>query len=112
MAYDKAALGSRYSCFSCGCKFYDLNRPEPLCPKCGANQKDDPNPKGPVLQLSAKRGRLSFDDEEEEEEEDALDLSDDVDEEDDVDDDVEDEGDGIDLSEESGSLGEAEEEED
>jgi len=29
-------LGSKWECFSCGAKFYDLNKPEPLCPKCGA----------------------------------------------------------------------------
>ncbi len=33
-------LGKKYECFSCGTKFYDLGRPEAVCPKCGANQKD------------------------------------------------------------------------
>lgn len=33
-------LGNKYECFSCGAKFYDLGKPTPLCPKCGANQKD------------------------------------------------------------------------
>lgn len=33
-------LGTKYDCFSCGTKFYDLGKPEPICPKCGANQKD------------------------------------------------------------------------
>lgn len=32
-------LGKKFECFSCGTKFYDLGKPEPLCPKCGANQK-------------------------------------------------------------------------
>lgn len=40
----KALLGKRYSCFKCSCKFYDLNRPEPLCPRCGADQREDPTP--------------------------------------------------------------------
>ena len=33
-------LGTKYECFSCGAKFYDMGKPDPLCPKCGANQKD------------------------------------------------------------------------
>lgn len=37
-------LGKKYSCFKCSCKFYDLKRPEPLCPRCGADQREDPNP--------------------------------------------------------------------
>ena len=36
----KPEWGKRYACFSCGCKFYDLNRPEPLCPRCGADQRE------------------------------------------------------------------------
>lgn len=40
----KALLGKRYTCFKCACKFYDLNRPDPLCPKCGADQREDPTP--------------------------------------------------------------------
>ena len=36
----------KYVCFECGAKFYDLNRPEPLCPKCGADQRV--RPKGEV----------------------------------------------------------------
>ena len=42
MALDKAALGQRYICFECETKFYDLNRPEPTCPSCGANQRERP----------------------------------------------------------------------
>ncbi|HUP65257.1 MAG TPA: FYDLN acid domain-containing protein [Thermoanaerobaculia bacterium] len=33
-------LGKKYDCYSCHTKFYDLGKPDPLCPKCGANQKD------------------------------------------------------------------------
>lgn len=40
----KRNLGKRYTCHACGCKYYDLNREEPRCPKCGANPKDDPTP--------------------------------------------------------------------
>ncbi len=32
-------LGSKFICFKCSSKFYDLKKPEPICPKCGANQK-------------------------------------------------------------------------
>ncbi len=35
-------LGMKYTCFECGAKFYDLNRPEPLCPKCGVDQRTRP----------------------------------------------------------------------
>ena len=41
---DKSKLGGKYMCFKCECKFYDMNRPEPLCPRCGADQREDPNP--------------------------------------------------------------------
>jgi uncharacterized protein (TIGR02300 family) len=36
-------LGNKYECFSCGAKFYDLGKPEPICPKCGANQREAAN---------------------------------------------------------------------
>lgn len=36
--------GTKYRCFQCGTKFYDLHRPEPICPSCKANQKDAPPP--------------------------------------------------------------------
>src|SRR5688572_235651 len=39
---DKARLGTRYVCFSCGTKFYDLNRPTPTCPECSTDQRDAP----------------------------------------------------------------------
>ena len=33
-------LGTKFECYNCGTKFYDLGKPESICPKCGANQKD------------------------------------------------------------------------
>ena len=33
-------LGRKYACYSCHTKFYDLGKPTPLCPKCGADQRD------------------------------------------------------------------------
>ncbi len=34
--------GHRYTCFSCSVKFYDLGKEEPVCPKCGADQRKAP----------------------------------------------------------------------
>lgn len=34
--------GKKYICFKCGCKFYDLNKKDALCPKCKIDQKDAP----------------------------------------------------------------------
>ena len=34
------SLGKKYSCYSCHTKFYDLGKPVPTCPKCGADQRD------------------------------------------------------------------------
>ena len=41
-AKKKAKLGQRFVCFSCAAKFYDLNKPEPLCPRCGADPRASP----------------------------------------------------------------------
>jgi len=35
-------LGTKHTCFKCDTKFYDLNRPEPVCPSCGTDQREDP----------------------------------------------------------------------
>lgn len=53
---DKTKLGTRYTCFSCGTKFYDLLRPEPLCPECGSNQQDAPVRS--IRELLSGRGRV------------------------------------------------------
>ena len=31
-------FGKKHICHGCGAKFYDMNRPTPVCPRCGANQ--------------------------------------------------------------------------
>lgn len=31
-------LGTKFNCVTCGTKFYDLKKPDPICPKCGTNQ--------------------------------------------------------------------------
>jgi uncharacterized protein (TIGR02300 family) len=35
-------LGTKHLCFKCGTKFYDLRKSEPICPKCGADQRQSP----------------------------------------------------------------------
>jgi Protein of unknown function (FYDLN_acid) len=37
---EMAELGKKYECFNCHTKFYNLGKPEAICPKCGANQKN------------------------------------------------------------------------
>ncbi|MFZ4735309.1 MAG: FYDLN acid domain-containing protein [Bradymonadia bacterium] len=52
------ALGRKFTCHSCGAKFYDLNKPEPACPKCGtAAQIITLEPTGKGSRGGAKRGR-------------------------------------------------------
>ena len=41
MANKAQDLGQKFTCFKCECKFYDLGSPEPLCPRCGADQRED-----------------------------------------------------------------------
>jgi hypothetical protein len=67
------ALGEKYVCFSCGKKFYDLGKPEPICPKCGSDQREAPRPSktrppAPVPEVTerpVKRSRLLDDDDDE-----------------------------------------------
>jgi len=35
-------LGNKFVCFKCQTKFYDMKKPDPLCPKCGADQRESP----------------------------------------------------------------------
>ncbi len=48
-------LGTKYICYKCGTKFYDLKKPVPTCPKCGADQREAPSPKTPAQQRAAAR---------------------------------------------------------
>jgi hypothetical protein len=41
-------LGKKFACYNCGTKFYNLGRPEAICPKCGANQKNAKSEDMPV----------------------------------------------------------------
>lgn len=50
-------LGKKYTCYSCHTKFYDLGKPVPLCPKCGADQREADE--APVVTTSRGRGRVA-----------------------------------------------------
>lgn len=49
-------LGTKYVCFKCSTKFYDMKKPDPICPKCGSDQRESPALK-PAPE--GRRGRLS-----------------------------------------------------
>ena len=38
----KVKLGQRWICYACSARFYDLQRPQPICPKCQADQRESP----------------------------------------------------------------------
>lgn len=64
-------LGNKHECYSCGTKFYDLGKPEPICPKCGANQAHAaPSTQLAATQAARKKRKAevarTFDDEPEE----------------------------------------------
>jgi len=52
---DMSSLGRKYTCYSCHTKFYDLGKPVPLCPKCGADQREAED--APVV--TSHRGRAA-----------------------------------------------------
>ena len=101
--FDKSKLGSRYICFQCGTKFYDLNKPTPSCPECQADQGDAPAQD--MRRMLSSRGKRKVKDIEEpvekpkSDEDDDLGLDDDdnlgLDE---VDDDDDDDDDDVDFS--------------
>jgi uncharacterized protein (TIGR02300 family) len=47
-------LGNKHVCFKCQTKFYDLRKPVPLCPKCGADQRESPALKAPPAEKRAR----------------------------------------------------------
>lgn len=49
-------LGAKYVCFKCSTKFYDMKRPDPICPKCGTDQRDSPMNKSGA---EGRRGRVA-----------------------------------------------------
>lgn len=48
-------LGTKHLCFKCNTKFYDLKKPDPVCPKCGADQREATA----VKPSEGRRSRLS-----------------------------------------------------
>lgn len=50
-------LGTKFECYSCGTKFYDLGKNEAVCPKCGANQKDVSSSDSPAAGQASRRRR-------------------------------------------------------
>ena len=49
-------LGKKYTCYSCHTKFYDLGKPQPICPKCGADQREAEE--APVITSHRGRSRI------------------------------------------------------
>ena len=43
-----AKLGRKWTCYSCAGKFYDLQKPEAICPSCNADQAARPPEEPPV----------------------------------------------------------------
>lgn len=65
----QAKLGVKHVCFRCNARFYDMNKPEPLCPKCGADQRTKPKtseapPPPPAPKKAAPRPMPLLDDDE------------------------------------------------
>lgn len=81
-------LGTRYACWQCGTKFYDLNKPEPTCPKCGADPREAPKNAPPAAEAKPPRKLRSTrpveDEVETTEEEEDFETADDFEESDDV----------------------------
>ena len=48
-------LGNKFVCFKCSTKFYDMKKPDPVCPKCGSDQRESPANKP----AEKGRGRLA-----------------------------------------------------
>jgi uncharacterized protein (TIGR02300 family) len=46
-------LGTKHVCFKCSTKFYDLKKPDPICPKCGSDQREA------TAKPEGRRSRLS-----------------------------------------------------
>lgn len=62
-------FGTKYTCHSCAAKYFDMKKPNPVCPKCGANPKDDP-----ALTATAKKGKAKEEGEGEDFDEDKFDT--------------------------------------
>ena len=48
---DLSKFGKKHECGACGTKFYDMNKPKPICPKCGGvPAKGKPKAKKAVIE--------------------------------------------------------------
>ncbi|MFN3196840.1 MAG: FYDLN acid domain-containing protein [Bradymonadia bacterium] len=87
----KPELGSKHTCGECGAKYYDFNKADPVCPKCGAPA---PAPEPVKIKSSKKSSRkappkvVKDPEAEEEFEGDDIDLGDDIGDDDINDDDI------------------------
>jgi hypothetical protein len=43
----KPGLGYKWTCYACNAKFYDLGKPDPVCPRCSADQRQRPADNAP-----------------------------------------------------------------
>lgn len=50
-------LGTKFECYNCGTKFYDLGKSDAVCPKCGANQKDAVHSDSAAVSQASRRKR-------------------------------------------------------
>lgn len=82
MPLDKTLLGTRYTCYSCGTKFYDLNRPTPTCPECDADQNEAPVQDLKALLSRGRKGKARKEEEPELSSDDSTDDSSDDDDDD------------------------------
>ncbi|HVT59390.1 MAG TPA: FYDLN acid domain-containing protein [Thermoanaerobaculia bacterium] len=50
-------LGTKFECFNCSTKFYDLGKGDAICPKCGADQKNALKTEAPAASQASRRKR-------------------------------------------------------
>ena len=84
-------LGTKHACFKCGTRFYDLKKAEPICPKCGADQRQSPAVKAPAEKRTRAAARPPPPPEPEAEVAAEAEVDDDADADDDADEDDDDE---------------------
>lgn len=48
-------LGNKHECVSCDARFYDLGRSELICPKCGTDQRAEPDPEQAAAAKAKKK---------------------------------------------------------
>jgi hypothetical protein len=102
-------LGNKYECFNCGIRFYDLGKGEPVCPKCGSDQKAAEEGEPPLVTQATRRKRSVATSDAEDDEEDDVPV---LDAEDLEDEDLDDEELSAELEDEELDLDDEEEEDD